>query len=160
MISRRRDKTGEHVRNFFLIILAVAGVFIFFNLDIIRKGESVFSKTADKKLNFTGQLKQNDYTAAEVKRLLAFIRRYDSRITGLTIQASAQDSYGKITATTEVLFEIKMVMRDGAEIAAPVRRAPRKTLVTAILEKLNKDMRAYNRLKKQGKKVDSLINTM
>lgn len=159
-IKRKRDKTKEHVRNFFLILLAVAVVFIFFNLDIIRTGESVFSKTADKKLKFTGQLKRKSYSENEVSRLLQFVKRYDKKIDSLTVKASAQDSYGEITANTEILFEIHMIMSDGGTISTPVRRARRSGLATDILKKLDKDMRAYLRLRKQGKKVDSLVNTM
>ncbi len=49
---------------------------------------------------------------------------------------------------------------DGGRISTPTRRAARKNLISAILTKLNKDMRAYKRLKKKGQEVDSLVNTM
>ncbi len=160
MYTRHRDKAKEYTRNLFLILLAVGVVIIFFNLDVIRKGESVFSKSADKKLKFTGRLKQKDYSEREVDRLLKFVKRYDEQIDGVTVKTSAQDTYTNISDNTELLFEIAMVLNDGTTISTPVRRARRKTLVAEILYKLNKDMRAYQSLKKQGKKMDSLVNTM
>ncbi|MDD3312237.1 hypothetical protein [Pseudodesulfovibrio sp.] len=155
-----RDRAKERARNIFLVILAVGLVVIFFNLDVMRKGESVFSKNADRKLRFAGQLARKSYAAPEIDRLLAFIRRYDKDIESLTVRASTQDAYGKIDRDTSILFELQMVMADGATIDTPVRRSPRGQLVSAILEKLNKDMKAYLSLKKRGKDVDTLLNVM
>ena len=160
MYKKHRDKTREYGRNLFLILFAAGLVVIFFNLDVIRKGESVFSKSADKKLKFTGRLDQRDFTDGEVAQLLKFVKRHDEQIESLVIKTSAQDSYTKISNNTEILFEIATTMSDGSTIATPVRRARRKELVSEIRHKLNKDMRAYKHLKKQGKKVDSLVNTM
>jgi hypothetical protein len=158
--TRHRDRAKEYGRNIFLILLAVVMVVIFFNLDMIREGDSVFSKSADKKLKFTGRLEEKNFSEKEVGRVLGFVKRYDDQIDSLVIRTSAQDSYTKISGNTELLFEITMVMNNGSTISTPVRRARRKALVSEVMQKLNKDMRAYQRLKKQGKKVDSLVNTM
>ena len=160
MIRRRHDKKKEWTRNILLIILAVGVVYIFFNLDIMRKGESVFSQTADKKLKFSGDLTRNDYGQGEFNRLLRFIKRHDSLIDSATIEVSGQDSYRKITNASQVIFEVRLRMSDGATIATPTRRTTRKELVTEILAKLNKDMKAYRQMIKDGKKVKSLVNTM
>ena len=157
---RRKDHTREQVRNVILILLAVGVVIIFFNLDTMRKGESVFSKSADQKLRYAGELDRKDYAASERDRLLAFIKRNDKAIRTVTIRTSTQDAYGKITGATPILFEIRMEMSDGAVINAPVRRAERDRLVAGILVKLNKDMRTYHSLKEQGKDVNSLMNVM
>jgi len=160
MKSRRRERAPDRMRNIFLVILAVGLVVIFFNLDTLRQGESVFSKTADRKLRFSGQLARKSYSGPEVDRLLAFIRRYDADIGTLTVQTSTQDAYGKIDRDTPILFELRMTMTDGAVIDTPVRRSPRGQLISAILEKLNKDIRTYRTLKKQGKDVETLLNVM
>jgi len=157
---RRRDHTREQIRNILLVLLAVGMVVIFFNLDTVRKGESVFSKSSDRKLRFSGELARKDYAAIERDRLIAFIKRNDKDIGTITIHTSTQDAYGKITGATPILFEIRMEMADGAVISAPVRRSERLRLTSAILEKLNKDMRTYRTLKEQGKDVNSLMNVM
>ncbi len=51
-------------------------------------------------------------------------------------------------------------MRDGLTFTTPVRRSRRSDLPVKILSKLDKDIRAYIELKKQGKKAKGLINTM
>jgi len=160
MKARRRERASDRMRNIFLIIMAAGLVIIFFNLDAMRKGESVFSKTADRKLRFAGHLARNAYSGPEVDRLVAFIRRYDKDIERLTVRASTQDAYGKVNGDTSILFEMQMIMTDGAVIDTPVHRATRGRLVAAILEKLNKDMRTYRTLKKQGKDVETLLNVM
>ncbi|MEF2231812.1 MAG: hypothetical protein V3571_12845 [Pseudodesulfovibrio sp.] len=162
MHSRRRskDRTREQVRNIILIILAVGMVIVFFNLDTLRKGESVFSKSADRKLRFAGKLDRKDYAASERDRLLAFIKRNDKDIQAVTIRTSTQDAYGAVAGATPILFEIRMEMTGGAVINAPVRRSDRLRLTSAILEKLNKDMRTYRSLREQGKDVNSLMNVM
>ena len=157
---RRKDHTREQVRNVILILFAVVVVIIFFNLDTMRKGESVFSKSSDRKLRFAGKLDRKDYSASERDRLIAFIKRNDKDVSVLTIHTSVQDAYGKITGTTSILFEIRMEMSDGAVINTPVRRAERARLVAGVLVKLNKDMRTYRSLKEQGKDVNSLMNVM
>ena len=160
MPARCRAQKNEWVRNLFLIILAVGVVVIFFNLDIMRHGESVFSKSAERKLNFRGDLKRTNYTQKEIARLLRYTKKYNAIFEKVFIEASAQDDYKKITASTEILFEIHITMTNGSTISTPVRRTKRKNLVPAIITKLNKDMRAYKDLQKKGKKIKSLVNTM
>ena len=160
MIVRRRAQKNEWVRNFFLIILAVGVVVVFFNLDIIRHGESVFSKSADKKLKFRGELKRDNYTKKELARLLRYTKKYNDIFEKVSIRTSSQDSYKKIISSTEILFEVQITMTNGFSLSTPVRRTQRKNLVGAIITKLNKDMRAYKDLQKKGKKIKALVNTM
>lgn len=160
MIAKRQDKKKEWARNIFLVILAVGVVVVFFNLDIMRKGESIFSRTADKKLKFTGDLVRKAYTSKEIDRLIRFIKRHNDLIETATIETSLQDTYKKVGPGSPLIFEVHMVMTDGVTISTPVRRTTRKELASDILMKLNKDIRAYKKLKKQGKKIKSLVNTM
>lgn len=160
MSVRRRAKKNEWAKNFFLIVLAVVVVVVFFNLDIMQHGESVFSKSSDQKLNFGGKLERTDYTGKEIARLVKYIKRYDALYDKVYIEASPQDSYGKILPSTEILFEVHIGMVDGSSLSTSLRRAKRKNLVTAVIVKVSKDTKAYLALQDKGKKVKSLVNTM
>lgn len=160
MIRKRHSKTTEWTKNIFLILLAGAVIWIFFSLDIIKKGESMFSNTASKKLKFSGSFNRKDYTDREVDRLLSYIKTRNRLFEEVKIQASIQDTYRAITPETEILFEIHVTMKNGFTFTTPLRRTKRKRLVTGILTKLDKDVRAYLEMQKQGKKMKGLINTM
>lgn len=160
MKSKRQNKTAEMARNVFLILLAVIIVVIFFNLDIMQKGESVFSRTATTDLKFSGALGPKDYTDNEISKLRTYMKIRKKILEEIKIEASPQDSYKGVTPDTQVLFEVHVVMRDGVSFTTPVRRTKRKHLADAILAKLDKDVTAYKQLKKEGKKVKGLINTM
>lgn len=160
MMIKRKSKNSERVRNTILVLLAVGVVVVFFNLDIMRKGESMFSRTADKKLTFKGDLKRKAYSKKEVSRIIGYIKRHNEFIDTVTVETSIQDSYKKITSKSPIVFEVHLVMNDGATISTPTRRTTRKELVSDILTKISKDMRAYKKLIKEGKKVKSLVNTM
>jgi len=157
---KRRNKNSERVRNVILVLLAVGVVIIFFNLDIMQKGESVFSRTATNKLNFKGDLKRKAYSKKEVSRIIKYIKRHNKVIDTMTVETSIQDSYKKITSKSPIVFEVHMIMQGGATISTPTRRTTRKELVAEVLAKVNKDIKAYNKLIKEGKKVKSLVNTM
>ncbi|CCH49324.1 hypothetical protein [Pseudodesulfovibrio piezophilus] len=159
-MAARKNKNNEKIRNILLILFALAVMLVFFNLDIMRSGESVFSRTASKKLTFTGDLGRRDYSEEEVDALLRLIKRHTRIIDTTHIECSVQDRYKKLTDTSQILFEIHMVMQDGARISTPVRRTTRKHLVQDIIAKFNKDISAYKKLIKDGKKVNSLVNTM
>lgn len=160
MVTRRRDRKKEWARNFFLVILAVSVVVIFFNLDIMRDGESVFSRSADKKIKFTGDIGHNDVTPKEMKRLVNYIKRYGDSIEKVVIDSSVQDTYKKLNPSTQLIFEIHVTMANGSTVSTPTRRTTRKDFMSAIITKLKKDMKAYDSLLKQGKKIKSLVNTM
>jgi hypothetical protein len=161
MQSRKtRDKNRERTRNFILVILAVGMVVFFFNLDMVREGESIFSRNAEQKLSFAGDLDRRAFTQKEVDRLLAFVRRHDALLENVTIETSLQDRYRSVGPSTELLFEIRMTTTDGGTISAPTRRALRKNLVQAVLAKLDKDIRAYIKVNEDNDKVKSLVNTM
>lgn len=160
MNARRRSKRIEKTRNTILVLLAVAMVVIFFNLDVMNKGESVFSRSADKKLKFMGDLSLRDFSDKEIDRILKFIKRNTTIIDRATVETSVQDTYKKITDKSQVIFEIHLTMVDGAKISTTTRRTTRKNLVSSILAKLKKDIGAYKQLIKEGKKVKSLVNTM
>jgi hypothetical protein len=132
----------------------------FFNLDIIKSGESIFSRSAERKLKFQGDLPRNAYTKAEIDRLLVFVRRNDELIESVTINATTQDSYKKVDESSPILFEMHLVLTDGGTISSPTRRTRRKVLVSGILDKLHKDVEAYRRIKKKDGKAQSLVNTM
>jgi hypothetical protein len=155
-----REKSRERTRNFLLVVLAVAVVVIFFNLDIIPKGESFFTRSAERKLEFTGDLARKQFSPKEIEELLAFIRRNGKLIDNLTIQTSLQDSYRAVGDTTQVLFEMRLALSDGGTISTPTRRSQRKRLVPAILDKLDKDVSAYRKLRQRGGEGQSLVNTM
>lgn len=156
--KRQRKKTSEKVRNFLLVIVAVGMVVIFFNLDIIRDGESVFTKSAETKLRFKGDLHRKAYTDKEQERIISFVKKHDDSIESVTIETTRDSTYGKLTPSSQILFEIHIVLTDGATISTPTRRTARRGLVRDIIYKLNKDMKAYESL--DGKEIKSLINTM
>ncbi|MCJ2165634.1 MULTISPECIES: hypothetical protein [unclassified Pseudodesulfovibrio] len=158
--KKRNHKTMEQVRNILLVLLAAFVIFIFFNLDIVRKGESVFSNTSSKKLKFAGSMDRKDYTDTELERIRDYIKVRNKLFEEVKIEASPQDKYKEIAPTTEILFEVHVVMADGFKFTTPVRRTQRKDLSLTILAKLDKDVQAYIELKKQGKKPTSMINTM
>jgi hypothetical protein len=135
-------------------------VVFFFNLDMVTEGESVFSRNPERKLSFAGDLDRKAFSTKEVDRLRAFIKRHDTLIESVVVQTSIQDRYRAVTASTELMFEIRVVMTDGGTISAPTRRAVRAKLVAAILDKLDKDIRAYEKINGKDDKVKSLINTM
>ncbi|QJB55758.1 hypothetical protein [Pseudodesulfovibrio sp. zrk46] len=160
MNLKRKKQKSERVRNVLMILFALGVVVIFFNLDVMRKGESVFSRTADKKLRFTGDLKREAYSKSEVDRLVKYIKRYNDLIDTATVETTLQDPYKKVTGKSQMIFEVHLVMMDGTTISTPTRRITRTRLVDDILAKMSKDIRAYRKLLKDGKKVKSLVNTM
>lgn len=161
MATNKQDhRARELARNIFLVLVAAALIFIFFNLDLVRKGESVFTKSADKKLKFAGGLGRHDYSAGELDRLLKYIRDRNELFTEVKVAASAQDNYREISPDTDILFELQVTLADGFTFTTPTHRTSRRDLVRNILNKLDKDMRAYEELKKQGRNPKSMINTM
>ncbi|MFH1913509.1 MAG: hypothetical protein ABIK45_04460 [Pseudomonadota bacterium] len=155
-----REKSRERTRNFLLVLLAVIGVAIFFNLDMLPDGETVFDRSADRKLTFVGDLGRNDISPGERERIMEFVRRHDSRLANVTIEITLQDPYRAVTDTTEVIFSVRMAMADGGSVSAPTRRARRANLVEAVLDKLEKDIKAYGIVDDGKGKGRSLINTM
>lgn len=141
-----------------MILVALAVVVIFFNLDLVRDGESVFSRSAENKLRFKGDLERRAYTKKERSQLIAYIKRHGEAIESVTIMTTLDDSYSKVGPTSQVLHEITIVLTDGASISTPTRRIKRARLLSDILYKMKKDMKAYRGL--DGKKIKSLVNTM
>lgn len=160
MVTKHKQTKQEWAQSILLVLLAIGVVVVFFNLDIMRKGKSVFSMTAEKKIKFKGDLDRKDYTDREFDQLLKFIKRHDDLIDSATVEVSIQDSYKKVSGSSPMIFEVQLRMSDGATITTPTRRTTRKVLIPDILTKLAKDMRAYKKLIKEGKKVNSLVNTM
>lgn len=160
MNARRRHTAKEVVRNIFFIAIAIITVAIFFNLDIVNKGESLFSRNANTEIKFSGDLGYKDYTQDEIQRLRNYLKTRRKLIQEIKIEASPQDTYKAIKPTTDILFEIHVIMKDGFTFTTPLRRAKRQDLAKRILSKLNKDVQAYIQLKKEGKKAKSMVNTM
>jgi len=160
MKKKRRSRSAEWAKNILLILLAGSVVYIFFNLDIIKKGESMFSNTAQKKLKFSGDLGRPDFSDKEVDKLTAYIKVRQRLLKEIRIQATTENSYRKVTPETEILFEAHVTMADGFKFTTSLRRSQRKRLVNSILAKLDKDLGAYMEMKKQGKKMKGLVNTM
>ncbi|WP_272698903.1 hypothetical protein [Desulfovibrio sp. Fe33] len=158
--KRRRDKSTEWTRNILLILAAAAVIYVFFNLDIVRKGESVFSNTAAKKLKFAGGLGERDYSEREIARILKYIDARNSIFREVKISASPQDSYREIAPGTDIVYELHVALADGFTFSTPARRAQRRDLVAALLNKLDKDLRAYQKMKQEGRTPSSMINTM
>lgn len=143
-----------------MVLAAGAIIYVFFNLDLVRKGESVFSNTASKKLQFAGALDRQDYTDREVGRILDYIKARNDLFREVTVDASPQDSYGAVGPDTPVIFELHVIMADGFTFSTPARRTPRRDLTVSLLRKLDKDLRTYRQLKKEGRNPSSMINTM
>jgi hypothetical protein len=158
--SKRRKKSAEWTRNILLVLAAAAVIVIFFNLDLMRKGESVFSNSAAKKLKFTGGLGRRAYTDREIERMLGYIRARNDLFEEVKVQASPQDRYRAIEPDTEIIFELHVTMTDGVTFSTPTRRVKRRDLVVNLLNKLDKDLRAYKKLKKEGRNPSSMINLM
>nr|WP_287411738.1 hypothetical protein [Pseudodesulfovibrio sp.] len=160
MKRRSSSKTMEWTRNTLLILLAVTALVIFFNLDVVRKGDSVFTNRAQRQLKFSGTLNRKDFTSKEMDRIANYVQTNKKLFKEIKIDAAPQDSYKKITPTTQVLFELHVTMADGFTFSTPVRRTQRAKLSKSIVSKLDKDVRVYLKLKKEGKNPTSLINTM
>ncbi|WP_207263996.1 hypothetical protein [Desulfovibrio sp. Huiquan2017] len=157
---KHRQKKTEIARNIFLILVAGAVIYIFFNLDLVRKGESVFSNSASKKLQFSGTLSPRDYTDREIERILNYIKARNDLFQEVKVDASTQDSYGAVGPDSAIIFELHVIMTDGFTFTTPARRTPRRDLVVSLLRKLDKDVRTYRQLKKEGRNPSSMINTM
>nr|WP_321513250.1 hypothetical protein [uncultured Pseudodesulfovibrio sp.] len=160
MKRRHSSRTMEWTRNILLILLAVIALVIFFNLDIMRHGDSVFTNSAKKQLKFSGALHYKDFTDKEIDRITDYIKVRKKLFKEIKIDAAPQDSYKKVSPSTQVLFEIHVTMADGFTFSTPVRRTQRAQLSKAIVSKLDKDVQAYLKLKKEGKNPTALINTM
>lgn len=160
MHSRQQSRRKEWTRNIVLIGLAVFVVWIFFQLDFMQSGDSVFNREANDKLTFAGDLESSDFSIKEKKRLLAYINRHKKLIRKVVIDASPQDDYKKLSDKSEIIFELHVRMRDGGTMDTPARRSTRGELVSSVLKKLKKDVPAYEEMLKKGRKVKSLINTM
>lgn len=160
MSKRHRNKGMEMARNILLILFALGVVVIFFNLDIINKGESVFSRTATVDLQFSGDLGQRDFTDKELSRFRGYLKTRKKIVEEIKIETSTQDSYKKVTPKSEILFEVHVQMKDGFTFTTALRRSTRGKLANTILAKLDKDVRAYLEIKKDGTKAKSMINTM
>ncbi len=158
-VKKHRTSAKEKVRNFLLILLALATVVVFFNLDISTTGESVFSKSSTKKLRFRGDLKREAYTEKEIASLTRFIDKYKNDIERAEFQVMLQDTYKKIKDSSQLTFEVRLTMDDGATINTPTWRTTRGKMIPSMLAKMKKDMKAYLELKKQGKKMKSFVNT-
>jgi hypothetical protein len=156
----RRNKSAEWTRNILMILAAAAVIWVFFNLDLVRKGESVFTNNAAKKLKFSGGLGRKDYTGREIERMLNYIRARNDLFDEVRVEASPQDRYRAVAPGTDIIFELHVVMADGFTFSTPARRVPRRDLVVSLLNKLDKDLRAYKKLKKEGRNPSSMINLM
>lgn len=160
MNKKRQSKTVEWTRNLLLILLAGGMVVIFFNLDMIKKGESVFSHHGSRKLKFQGALGPKDFSEKELDSIEDYIKVRDKLLEEIIIQTSVQDTYREVTEQSDILFEMHVTMEDGFEFITTLRRTQRKKLPTSIVRKLDKDIRAYLKLKKEGRDLKGLINTM
>ncbi|NDV20657.1 hypothetical protein GO013_14695 [Pseudodesulfovibrio sp. JC047] len=160
MRRKRTSHSMEKTRNTILVLLAVSALAIFFNLDAVRHGRSIFTNHAQRQLKFSGSLEREDFSAAELKRMTAYLSQREKYFKEVTIKASPQDSYRKVTPSTPILFEIQVTMKDGFTFTTPTRRTTRAQLQKSVLAKLDKDVQVYLKLKKSGKKPGGLINTM
>lgn len=158
MAAGKRNKARETARNILLVLLALGMVLIFFNLDFIKEGDSVFSHEGRTKLYFRGDLARTAFEEKEIDQLLDSILKRSKILESATVETRLQDSYKRVTASSPVIFEIHLVMKSGARISTTARRSSRGSLVPAILAKMSKDIRVYKDLKRQGKDVKSLIN--
>ncbi|WP_338668942.1 hypothetical protein [Pseudodesulfovibrio methanolicus] len=158
--SPRRNKSAEWTRNLVMILAAAAVIYVFFNLDLVRKGESVFTNNAAKKLKFSGGLGRKAYTGREIERMLGYIQARNDLFEEVRVDASSQDRYKAVTPDTDIVFELHVAMADGFTFSTPAHRVPRRDLVVSLLNKLDKDLRAYQKLKKEGRNPSSMINTM
>jgi hypothetical protein len=158
--SKQRKKKAEWTKNLLLLLVAAGVIAVFFSLDLVREGESVFTNSAAKKLKFSGGLGRRAYTDAEIDRMLGYIRKRNDLFQEVKIQASPQDRYKAITPDSAVIFELHVIMTDGFTFSTPTHRVDRRDLVADLLHKLDKDLRAYQKLKKDGRNPSSMINTM
>lgn len=160
VVSKKGGKRREYTRNILLVLLAVIVVVIFFNLDVMRKGESVFSKTAEQKLRLTGDLDRKSLSRKEIGDLIDFITRYDELYETVTIDTTLQDPYKPVTDDSQILYEVRVGLHGGSALSTPARRVTRKELVEDILFKLRKDTKAYFKVKDSGRRIKELVNTM
>ncbi|MGL1863461.1 MAG: hypothetical protein OCC46_13130 [Pseudodesulfovibrio sp.] len=155
--KRRRNKGSEWARNLFFVVIAVGVVITFFNLDIMKKGESVFSQTSKNKLTFSGDLKEKAYSKKEVARIRAFVKRND-QIKTARVDSQLQDDYKKLSGSSQMLFEVYLIMIDGTTITTTTKRTTRDKLTANIIAKIKKDTRVYKKLIDEGKTMNSLVN--
>lgn len=157
--ATKKKKKNEWAKNTLLVLLAIVVVVIFFNLDLVGKGDSMFSRSGERTLLFSGDMASKDYSASEVKKLVAFLQTNKKWIEKITVNTSKQDDYKAITPNSQMLFVMKLVMADGMEMTTTVRRTTRADLVKTMLIKLRKDVRAYKKMKKDGRRMKTLVNT-
>lgn len=158
-MKAKNNQQREWLKNTVIILLALVMVVIFFNLDFMQKGESVFSQKAQNKIHFRGVLKSKAFEEAEMDRLVNTIKRYDNLLERVVIVTSVDDTYRTVVGSTQVVFEVLMTLTDNGTISTPGKRVTREQLVDAILDKMHKDLEVYQRLKKEGKDFKSLINS-
>lgn len=160
MSRKRRSKAEETARNVFFIVVAILVVVVFFNLDLLHKGDSLFSRTTVADIKFSGDLKRKNYAPEEIDRMQARLGRHGKLVQEITIRTSVQDAYREVTPDTEILFDIRVVLRNGFVFTTPPRRSPRRDLPAGVMIKLEKDLKAYRTIKEQGRDPGTLINTM
>jgi len=160
MGNKHRNKSLETARNILLILFALGMVVTFFNLDVLNNGESVFSRTAATDLRFSGELNQQDFTDRELSRIQSYLKGRKNIIGEVKIETSTQDSYTKVTPKSEILFEVHVAMKDGFIFTTALRRSTRAKLADTIVARLDKDIRAYQEIRKDDTKAKSMINTM
>ncbi len=159
MKKRRKSKISETTRNAFLVLLVVGLIVIFFKLDFIRGGKTLFNRTRLSTIRFSGDLQKEDYSKKETDRLLKYIKRYKSFIKSITVDSRVQDSYKKMKDSSPVTFELHMALTDGGTISTPTKRTTRQRLVHEIIQKIGKDIRVYKEMIKDGDTPKSLLNT-
>lgn len=156
----RRKEPSHAKRNILSAIVALVVVLTFFSLDYVSDDPSIFSKSADKKLAFRGDLRERDFSQAEVNRLVSFIKRYDGELASVVVRTSLDDDYKEVADDAPVVFTVRLVTVDDVEIDTPSRRTTRANLLPAVLAKLRKDMNAYLEFRESGRDIRTFVNTM
>ena len=156
----RRKKQSHAKRNVICALVALVVVLTFFNLDYFTDSGSPFTKSADKKLRFSGDLQERVFTEREIKRLVAFIKRYDEDLERVRVRTTVDEPYKEVTSDTSVLFVVEATLKGGVEMKTPGRRSSRGNLVQSVISKLDKDMRAFREYRDSGRDIRKFVNTM
>lgn len=164
-MSAKTKRSGvEIARNIVMVLMAGLLLLIFFRLDLFRgEGDANFLRLGERGIKFTGDLTPGEMNLSpeEMARLRDYLASHDDIVERMEISASAQDSYAEMTEGAQLMFEVKVYMRNGSTISTPVVRAERGQFMDRLIQKLDKDIRGWRDLgggSRQGG--GDLVNTM
>ncbi|GAB7022014.1 hypothetical protein [Desulfovibrio brasiliensis] len=152
---------GEVIRNVLLAVIAIGTLVVFFGFDLFDGKSEWFGSSKMPKVSFAGKINKRQIPEGQRQQLAKYLGENSDIFTNVSVLASKQDSYAS-GPKAWVLFEIHAELASGARLKTPTRRTTMDKLVPSIIEKLEKDARAYRKVHggSKGKSNNTLINSM